>query len=405
MFTGLLPSQHRAHFQSATYLGKHVTVAASLSAAGYHTEVVTRNPQFDGTVPGLTRGFRVNTPVLADLGWSRWPTAIMLALQKPRLRRVIAAGGWFSLLQKRNRDFVTTMARIGIPADDRVLAYLVERMTERRRRNEKFFYFANLYDVHAPYAPERSSFFSPFRSLEGLIENLSLPQLCRITAHDYLRSGFHMPEYARAAMARRYHRAIELMDQKLDRFFDELRRARLLEDTVVIVAADHGEAFGEHDLYYHDASVYDTHLHVPLWVHHPDRHPEVVDDVVSTRGLFDLIRGIALRHTTRGTLLDASARASQPVALAEHFHYPYVDDMQPRYAQNIAAAIVGDRKLVVRQEGLLQYDLARDPDERDGEPVSIAAFEAACRRDGAPIGAVRAATDHARRWEGPAAAA
>ena len=55
----------------------------------------------------------------------------------------------------------------------------------------------------------------------------------------------------------RYHRAIELMDAKLAAFYDAARGAGLLDDTLLVVPADHGEAFGEHELYFHDASVYE----------------------------------------------------------------------------------------------------------------------------------------------------
>ena len=42
--------------------------------------------------------------------------------------------------------------------------------------------------------------------------------------------------------------------------------AGLLGETLLVICSDHGEAFGDHGLYLHDASVYDTHLHVPLYV-------------------------------------------------------------------------------------------------------------------------------------------
>jgi hypothetical protein len=96
--------------------------------------------------------------------------------------------------------------------------------------------------------------------------------------------------------------------------------------------------------------VYDTHLHVPLWIHHPDLQPEVVDDVVSTRDLFALFRGLADGGDLRGTLLDSTSRSTNPVALAEHFHYPYTDGILPEYTQNIAAAVVGKRKIIVRRD-------------------------------------------------------
>src|SRR3989442_11049777 len=124
---------------------------------------------------------------------------------------------------------------------------------------------------------------------------------------------------------------MELMDAKLEAFYRSARTTGLLDDTLLVVTADHGEAFGEHELYFHDASVYDTHLHVPLWVHHPALSPAIVDDVVSTRDLRRLLRPATGPVDIRGTLLDPAERAAHPVALAEHFHYPRTADILPRY--------------------------------------------------------------------------
>jgi arylsulfatase A-like enzyme len=257
----------------------------------------------------------------------------------------------------------------------------------------------NLYDVHAPYSPSMESPVAPIRSFGDLRELLTLPgALLQVSAHAYLRRGFRMSRYVREMLLSRYHRAIELMDRKLAVFYEEASRAGLLDDTVLILTSDHGEAFGEHGLYFHDASVYDTHLHVPLWIHHPDLQPDVVDDVVSTRDLFGLFRGLAHGSDVRGTLLDRTSRSTNPVALAEHFHYPYTDRVLPEYTQNIAAAIVGKRKIIVRREGPRLYDLARDPDELAPEAGSWRDFEQACRRDGAPRGAIRRAAAHVEAW-------
>ena len=83
-----------------------------------------------------------------------------------------------------------------------------------------------------------------------------------------------------------------------------------LEDTLLILTSDHGEAFGEHGLYLHDASLYETHLHVPLWVHHPEASPAQVRDVVSTRELFSLMRSAAFGRGVGGTILEPTAQES-----------------------------------------------------------------------------------------------
>jgi hypothetical protein len=406
MFTGLLPSEHGAHFQTMAYRGQSPTIAELCAAAGYDTEVITRNSLFDGTVPGATRGFQRNTRVLREVGRGVGPFALVLALAKPRVRRLIEASGFFHMLQKENREFLTTLVRMGIPADRLVLERGLERLAAARRGGRPQFLFLNLYDVHAPYCPSPTSPLRSFRTPAGWIENFMLPAILpRVSSHAYLRSGFRISPAARTMLLGRYHRAIELMDAKLADFFAAARGAGLLDDTLLIVTSDHGEAFGEHDLYFHDASVYDTHLHVPLFIHHPACPPAVVDDVVSTRGLFGLMAAAALGRGVAGTMLDPSAREAQPVALAEHFHYPHTEGILPRYAQNIATAVVGGRKVILRREGPVHYDLGRDPRERIAELGPLEAFAAACRADGMPRAAVSTALAHLRRWEATAAAA
>ena len=407
MFTGLLPSEHGAHFQSMAYGAPAPTIAELLATAGYHTEILTRNSLFDGTVAGATRGFRVNTRVIADLGCGVGPFfTLAFALCKPRVRRLIEASGFFSLLQKQRRDFLVTLARLGLPADRPLLERALETMACHRRHGTPYFLFLNLYDVHAPYCPSPGSPLRSWRAPAGCVENVMLPWLLpKVSSHAYLRPGFRLGERSRRMLLARYHRAIELMDAKLERFYRSARGAGLLDDTLLVVTSDHGEAFGEHDLFFHDASVYETHLHVPLWIHHPALAPAAIDDVVSTRDLFALFQAVGLKGGLAGTVLDGAARSARPVALAEHFHYPFTNGLLERYRQNLAAAVVGRRKLVVRREGVLQYDVERDADERAPELSTVAAFAAACRADGLPSGAIAPAVEHLRRWETTAVAA
>lgn len=406
MFTGLLPSEHGAHFQTMAYGHSRNTLAETLHAAGYHTEVITRNSLFDGTVPGATRGFAVNTRILGTLRSGITPLAIVLALAKPRLRRVMARSGFFHMAQREQRDFLLTLVRLGIPADELVLNHALDRMVDLNRRRRRYLLFLNLYDVHAPYSPSLRSPLRSFRSRGGWIENAALPWvLPRISSHAYLRPGFRLSNWSRRMLLGRYHRAIELMDGKLERFYATALEAGLLDNTVLILTSDHGEAFGEHDLYFHDASVYDVHLRVPLWIHHPGRVPEVVDGTVSTAGLCALLTAVALGGSLEGTMLDGEARAGLPIALAEHFHYPHSQGLVPKYVQNIAAAIVGTKKARIEREGVELYDLRADPGETAAVRGTIADFEDACRSDGVPRRAIDEAVAHLRRWESTGCAA
>jgi choline-sulfatase len=405
MFTGLLPSEHGAHFQRMAYTGQAPTVAELLGTAGFHTEAVSRNSIFDGSIPGLLRGFQQVTIPLSERGTGLNPVALLLALSKPRVRRQVHASGFFSALQRENREFLARFTRaMLLPADVLALDHVLATLRRCQRAGQRAFVFCNLYDVHAPYCPSTTSMFRPPWPPRGWVENAVAPlALAYLGGHVYLRPGFHVSAYTQRMLLGRYHRAIELMDAKLERFWTAAERDGLFDDTLVILCSDHGEGFGEHGLYLHDASVYETHLRVPLWVHHPDLPPHVVDDVVSLADLFSLMRTAETGHGVEQTLLSPSRRAARPLALAQHFHYTGVPDSLPRYRQDLMTAIGRDAKLVVRREGLERYDLVRDPDERAPLPGRLDEFGRSCRGEGADgwVGGVLSAL---HRWSARQAA-
>ncbi len=77
----------------------------------------------------------------------------------------------------------------------------------------------------------------------------------------------------------RYDDEIAEADRQAGRLLDALGDAA--RETVVVVAADHGEAFGEHGEIAHSIFVYDTTLRVPLIVAGPGTEARVVDSPVS----------------------------------------------------------------------------------------------------------------------------
>jgi arylsulfatase A-like enzyme len=93
-----------------------------------------------------------------------------------------------------------------------------------------------------------------------------------------------------------YDASIAYADYHVGRLLAQLQSRGILENTLVIIAGDHGEQFGEHSLMYHGNSLYLPALHVPLIVSLPSRVPSgvVVSETVSLRDLpatvFDLLR-------------------------------------------------------------------------------------------------------------------
>jgi arylsulfatase A-like enzyme len=157
-------------------------------------------------------------------------------------------------------------------------------------RSRPFFVFLNYFDAHGPYIPppEAAARFRrgdtpeatlrAYRKLkrrEGSLDAAQKQQLEALTRE--------MIEVRRGL----YDDCIAYLDEQVGRFCDELRRRGLLDNTLIIVTSDHGEAFGEHGLFGHGHSLYRPLIHVPLVLVPPARAAAgtVVREPVSLRDL------------------------------------------------------------------------------------------------------------------------
>jgi arylsulfatase A-like enzyme len=142
------------------------------------------------------------------------------------------------------------------------------------------------------------------------------------------------------------------------------RVAKLLEQRfptrgILIVSADHGEAFGEHQTFQHTKTLYEELLRVPLLV----RGPGVAHQTVTTRvGLVDLgptildLFGAPTPASYEGQSL-APILAGRPAALTR----PLLAEGRLRRALYTADGlkVIAD----ARRQVVEVYDLATDPGE------------------------------------------
>lgn len=127
---------------------------------------------------------------------------------------------------------------------------------------------------------------------------------------------------------------------------------------VLIVTADHGEAFGEHGTYQHTKTLYEELLHVPLFIRAPHIKPRRIDARVSILDLgptvLDLFGVDTPPHFMGETLVPAMRGAPPPA-------HPVLAEGRLRralYASNGIKVIEDLRRKVVEA-----YDLAADPKE------------------------------------------
>jgi arylsulfatase A-like enzyme len=149
--------------------------------------------------------------------------------------------------------------------NERLLALLDQR------EGHPFFAFANYYDAHSPYSPE-----APYDTLY-----LGRQPITRDPSGDR-----YSPEETHDLKAA-YDASIASLDAALRDLFRELGTRGLLENTMVIVTADHGEEFNEHGLMNHGSSLYFPSVHVPLLIIQPGVVPAslVIGEPVTIRDI------------------------------------------------------------------------------------------------------------------------
>jgi hypothetical protein len=155
-----------------------------------------------------------------------------------------------------------------------------------RRPDRPFFAFLNYLDAHDPYLPEKLS-----------TENRDLTHKEKLAMkywrdQDPTRISDEYRRFARAC----YDSKIRDLDGQIGRLLEHLEQRGLRENTLVIITSDHGEHFGEHGVYYHGNTLYESAVHVPLMISWPGRLPTGIrtEVPVSLRDLAATILDLAL---------------------------------------------------------------------------------------------------------------
>lgn len=248
---------------------------------------------------------------------------------------------------------------------ERLFEDLVEAQSER-----PYFAFVNLIEPHSPY-DSSGEFF-------GLYDRH--PELSSLVDSDWAQHLTDQP-YTVAELEHfsdLYDSEIQQTDAIVGRFIQLLRDRGVLDETVVIVTADHGEHFGEHGLVEHILNLYETNVRVPLLIRYPARwQPGRRDSsVVQLQDLFETVRDIAGaggRYPSRGfNLLDVDDGPKQRLAFFE-YHQPmrYFESLGhppqlERFKRDLQAVRSESLKLIVGSDSTTElYDVLRDPLERE----------------------------------------
>jgi arylsulfatase A-like enzyme len=279
LFTGRWPHELSAGWLSPLD-GTFPTLAEFLGSRGYATAGFVANTSYCASGSGLERGFT---------SYDDYIFPRLTAFRAASLVHRIVDGirGMERFLEDRLdidilRSPVERLFRL-VNADRKeamdVNREFLDWLTRRPQKERPFFVFLNYYDAHSPYElpSQRVHRFGA-----QIVESRDTDMIQGWWSID--KSAFTPRDVALARDA--YDECLADLDEQLGRLFDELSRRGVLDTTWVILAADHGESFGEHaGVFCHGTSLYQTELHVPLVIVPPGGIPskQVVTEPVSLR--------------------------------------------------------------------------------------------------------------------------
>jgi len=277
MFTGLLPNEHRLYNTENNVMGNDfVTIAELLQKDNYQTYLFSANPRISQK-RNFTQGFDK-----AEHPWdSKFRDKALSTARNKILPNDTKSGFAKEILSDKQppRMFL---------ASGEIAQQGVEDWLATCNKDQSFFIFLNYMDAHQPYIPMKS-YRKKFMTPEQVKKSYSLNRsLDMIWNHCFGLQQYSEDELEIISLT--YDSVIAELDHLFKKLVTSLKKSGHLDNTIVILTADHGEHLGEKHLLDHQYSVYEPLLRVPLIISYPPfLEPGVDENPVMN---FDLFRTI-----------------------------------------------------------------------------------------------------------------
>ena len=377
IFTGLYPGQIDA-YENLRLDDAAPTLAQVLAENGYATFGLTSNSWLSADF-GLQRGFESMHKQWQLLQTSREINRLVLMLgpQDPSWAKTVA----MRLAQGNTVKNLVNAAYVRLVAYRRdVGASRVLRPFSRwvHSQQRPWFAFVHYLEAHLPYRPPlkwAARFAADLQRGKMWMEADQWRAAWRHIAGVELLSRSDLATWRDLYLAE-----VAYADHHLGSLVDWLERTGRLDDTLVIVVADHGESLGEHGLLNHQYCVYDTLLRVPLVMRYPpllsagQRVPHQVQTLDLFKTVLD-VAGVKAPSSASKSLIEEGER--RPLVVAEYGapRMPHPRDLArfglreeqlTRYGKGYRALSDDAHKLILGTDGSTElYAWHDDPAEEN----------------------------------------
>ncbi len=213
LMTGLDPYKHQIIFRKSKLPSSTITLAERFQQSGYNTGTFVANGNAS-SIFGMTQGFSEVGEVFREPNYTGW----------------------------------------GSDITNRFVKWL-----EKSKKDRPFFAYLHYREPHAPFNPP-----------ENFKNHFTDPNYTGYRDASYeMRRKINMGEVQatkgdRDYIIATYDENLRYGDYEVGRVIKKLKQNKMYENTVIIVTADHGEAFWEHNFQGHNSQLYEESIHIPL---------------------------------------------------------------------------------------------------------------------------------------------
>jgi lipoteichoic acid synthase len=178
--------------------------------------------------------------------------------------------------------------------------------------------------------------------------------------HDYRQvDRYGLKDFAEDDALNRYQNEVRYLDFFVKNIIEQYKEMGLYNNTIFIIYGDHGEGFGEHDLYQHDNTIYEEGIRVPLIIHDPENfhNGERVETLTNELDFLPTVAGL-LGYEIEGDEYPGRSLLAPPEESRTLF-FSCFDDYR------CLASLRGDQKYIYffGNQPEEEYDLSSDPSE------------------------------------------
>ncbi len=308
-FTSLYPSEHGAHHPSRGPVPESVTMLPErLNKIGYRTV-------------GINTGLQLSPQANFDQGFDQY----------------------LDLSHSKNLSAGLYAASAG------TVTHLAKQAINNHTEDASLFVFAHYFHPHHPY--ESPPHFTVQNS-----SNATVPQ--RGEGPDITQAIHRIGKTNNTAKIRelkaQYDAGLRYTDHHVGKLLDWLNTTDRLDEMLVILMSDHGEAFNEHGNMLHSSSVFNTQIRIPLIVSTPQKTQRKVDRAVSLIDIPATINATIPHriYTERGIPLTIKTQQSRPLIA-----------QRTACEGCLSATISYPWKLIQSKTGDALFNLQQDPAE------------------------------------------